>query len=328
MMPEQDRQRRADFAGQGVRSLFAAPIMSRDGDVRGALILLDAEPNAFDEYDERRAVGLTRRAAIVLENARLFSQSQEMQEQLRKANVAKDEFLAVMSHELRTPITTIYGGARLLQSRGASLPPESTAEMITSLEEESERLYRLVEDLLTIARSELGEEPTMEPIQLAPLVEQVVRQFSHRRPNRPIDIKAPGVPAVVMGETTYLRQILNNLLTNSDKYSETGLPIDIEISAGPQETVVSVLDRGPGVAPEEMDSIFDSFYRSEKTAKQAGGKGLGLTVCKRLIDAMSGRIWATAREGGGLVVSFAVPNASDLGTAPDPAPSEAGASPS
>jgi K+-sensing histidine kinase KdpD len=179
--------------------------------------------------------------------------------------------------------------------------------MIASIEEEAERLYRLVEDLLALARSELGDEISTAPLQLASVVDRVVKQFATYRPARPIEVRIASSAAVVQAETTYLFQVLHNLVTNADKYSDAGLPIEIEAQGDGNEVTVRVLDRGPGVDESEIDQIFESFYRSERTAKRASGKGLGLTVCRRLIEAMSGRIWATPRPGGGLEVAFSLP---------------------
>jgi signal transduction histidine kinase len=178
--------------------------------------------------------------------------------------------------------------------------------MIGSIEDEAERLYRLVEDLLAIARADLSEEVVREPISLVPVVDQVVKQFSNRHPGRPMEVHG-GQDTYILAETTYVQQVLTNLISNADKYSDSGLPIEVELRAENGEGIVRVLDRGPGVPPNEIDQIFESFYRSKRTAKQATGKGLGLTVCKRLIEAMSGRIWARPRDGGGLEVGFALP---------------------
>jgi K+-sensing histidine kinase KdpD len=292
-----------------VRSLLAIPIIARTGDLVGGLFLFHSQPGRLSDYDQRLAIGLARRASVILGNARLYSEAQEIQDQLRAMNQAKTEFIGVMSHELRTPITTIYGGARLLQNRRKSLPEESTAEMIASIEEEAERLYRLVEDLLALARAEIGDEITTSPIEIEPVIDRVVKQFAVRRPGRAVEVRISPSATFVQGESTYLFQVLHNLVSNADKYSDPGLPIEIEADGDDAEVTVRVLDRGPGVPKEEMSQIFESFYRSERTAKRATGKGLGLTVCRRLMEAMSGRIWADAREGGGLVVSFAIPAA-------------------
>jgi len=119
-----------------------------------------------------------------------------------------------------------------------------------------------------------------------------------------------GLP-LVWAEATYVRQVLNNLIVNADKYSPAGTPIDVIASATEEELEMRVLDRGPGVPADEIDQIFGSFYRSQTTARSATGKGLGLTVVRRLVEAMDGRFWAQLRDGGGLEVGFSLPLAGD-----------------
>jgi two-component system sensor histidine kinase KdpD len=219
----------------------------------------------------------------------------------------KSEFIGMMSHELRTPITTIYGGARLLNTKRESLDDESFDEMLLAIEQESERLYRLVENLLTLAKTDLYENLEMDILSLGPVMDQAVRQFSNRHPGRPVKVTGGKDAPLVMGEPAYLHQVLNNLIGNADKYSEAGKAIDVAISSRDDTVTVKVMDRGPGVKPEELEMIFESFYRSKTTSRQAGGKGLGLTVCKRLIEAMNGTIWVRNRRGGGLEACFSLP---------------------
>jgi signal transduction histidine kinase len=293
------------------KSLLGLPLKSRQGDSFGGLFLLHSKAGAFTEEHQRLALGLARRASVVIENAGLYGEAKEVQEELRRANQAKTEFIGVMSHELRTPITTIYGGARLLHNRRKSLQDDAAEEMIASIEEEAERLYRLVENLLALARSDLGQEVVPDVVPIGPVIDQTVRQFTNRHPGRPVEVHLEEQLPLALAETTYVQQVLHNLITNSDKYSDTGLPIEIDVKASNDEITVSVLDHGPGVPAEEIDQIFESFYRSQRTARQASGKGLGLTVCKRLIEVMGGRIWARQREGGGLEVAFALPVAAE-----------------
>jgi signal transduction histidine kinase/HAMP domain-containing protein len=290
--------------GTAARSVLAIPVRSRGGDqVVGALFLLHSSRAAFTAQHQRMARGLARWAGIVIENARLYRQGHEMMEMLRKANADKDEFLALVSHELRTPITTIYGGARLLHVRRGRLTPEVIDDMIVSIAEESERLYRLVEDLLAIARTEMSQEVDREPVSLAGTLEQAASQFSRSR-QRMVELHVPEDLDPVLAEPTYLQQVVTNLLTNADKYSPADQPIEVDAERDGSMVRVRVMDRGPGVEESELGQIFERFYRSQSAISSASGKGLGLTVCLRLIQALGGNIWAENRPGGGLSVNF------------------------
>jgi signal transduction histidine kinase len=289
------------------RSLLGTPIISREGRVQGALLLLHEQSHWYKENHVYLATGLARRGGVILENARLYSEAQAIQEELRRANTAKDEFIGVMSHELRTPITTIYGGARLLHARRRHLDESDVDEMVASIEEEAERLYRLVENLLALARLDLGEIIFSDPLAVGPTVEQAVKQFVSRHPSRPVELRVQDGLSPARGEATYVHQIIHNLVTNADKYSDQGLPIEVDVTQEDDELTVRVSDHGKGVPREDLDQIFDSFFRSQSTAREARGKGLGLTVCKRLVETMSGRIWARNRDEGGLEVGFTLP---------------------
>jgi K+-sensing histidine kinase KdpD len=290
-----------------VRSYLAVPVISRSGQVLGALFFGHEEAAVFGEREEQLVAGLAAQAAVAMDNSALFREAQETQEELRRANESKDEFLGLVSHELRTPITTIFGGARLLRSRGERIDQESRDEILEDIERESERLYRIVEDLLVLARVELGQEVSTEPVLVRRIVEKTISAFTKRRPGRPIEFQTDPEPAPVRGSAVYLDQIMRNLINNADKYSPPGLSIEVWVRRVDDEIVVSVMDRGPGIPAEEIDLIFERFYRATGTAKHATGAGIGLTVCKRLMEAQDGRIWAEPREGGGLVISFALP---------------------
>jgi signal transduction histidine kinase len=285
------------------RSVLGVPIRTRNGTVEGALVLLGAEAHAYTAQHRRLATGLARWACIVLENAKLYSQSQELVAELEKSNAAKSDFIGIVSHELRTPITTIYGGALLLRLRRESLPPEAFNDMIVSISEEAERLHHLVEDLLAIARTEVVREP--RPIDLAEILGTTVGEFATNH-KRVIEVSvAAGLPPA-MADASYLRQVVGNLISNADKYTDLGLPIEVSATMDDGEICVRVSDHGNGIDEAEISQAFESFYRSKDAAERATGSGLGLTVCKRLIEAMGGRIWAKNRPEGGLEVGFAL----------------------
>jgi signal transduction histidine kinase len=197
-----------------------------------------------------------------------------------------------------------------LRLRRDKLPPEAVQDMLESVAEEAERLYRLVEDLLAIARTEMSEPVEREPVAIGMLIEQAVAGF-RRGSGRVVEIRVAEELPPVLGEPTYLAQVITNLLSNANKYSPPDQPIEVEVTVGAGDVTVGVLDRGEGVAQEELDQIFDRFYRAPGAAEQASGKGLGLTVCKRLVEALSGRIWAENRPGAGLAVFFTLEMASN-----------------
>jgi K+-sensing histidine kinase KdpD len=284
----------------GLRSYVCVPLLAR-GRTLGAITLAMAESGRrYDDRDLLLAQELARRAGLALDNTRLYGQ-------LLKANEAKDEFLGLISHELRTPITAIYGGARVLQTRADRLDEESKGRILSDIEVESERLSRMVENLLALAKVELGQAVATEPVLARRVVQKVVSSFMQRRPGRAIELRTKGDPAPVAAQPLYLEQVVRNLLSNADKYSPEDAPVEVRLRTVDEGIECLVLDRGPGIEGDQAELIFERFYRSERLAKAAKGAGLGLTVCKRLMEAQGGRIWAKPRDGGGLEVGFFLP---------------------
>jgi signal transduction histidine kinase len=298
-------------ADRELSSALVAPLMAHGRSI-GVLSLAYVESGRrYGEADRHSVEALATRAAMALNNALRFKEAQQTEEELRYANEAKDEFLGFVAHELRTPITTIYGGARFLNTRAGFLDEDAKKELLQAVEEDAEKLNRLIDNLLALARMELGREVPKEPLQIAHFMDNVAQAFRRRRPGRELIIRNNATRSVVLAGPTYLEQVLSNLLDNADKYTQVGPPLEIEISSTEDEIIIRVLDRGPGLRPEELGRIFESFYRSEHTAQRAPGKGLGLAVCKRLIEAHGGRIWAVPRPEGGLEVGFSLPAAAD-----------------
>jgi signal transduction histidine kinase len=290
-----------------VHSYLAVPVVSGTGETIGGLFFGHERVGVFGERHERLATGIASWAGIALDNARMYSEAQQIQEELRKSNQSKDEFLGVISHELRTPVTTIYGGLRLLEGRFEQITADDALDLISSMAEEGGRLVRLIENLLAFARLELGRPIDTQPVAVAPLARHVIEAFSRQRPGRRVEAEIPDdLPPLVL-EPTYFEQVLQNLISNADKYSPPEETILVRAREADGELSIVVEDHGPGVAAEEIDQIFEGFYRSDRTAGKATGHGLGLTVCKRLVETQGGRIWARNRADGGLEVGFAFP---------------------
>jgi len=301
-------ERRAELLSMaGIVSLACVPLIAR-GHVLGAITFVTAESKRrFTEADFVLARDLANRAAVAMDNARLFREAQQRADELRVANQAKDEFLGLVSHELRTPITTIFGNAQVLRRSDGALDDASRRGAISDIEQEADRLHRIVENMLTLARVDAGREFITEPVLVQHLAARLARAHMLRFPQRSVRLDAPDTLHPALSEPAYLEQIVRNLLSNAEKYSPAGTPIDIVIRQSEGELSLTVADRGAGIDADEADDLFTAFYRSRRTSGQASGVGMGLAVCKRLVEAQSGRVWARPRNGGGSEIGFTLP---------------------
>jgi signal transduction histidine kinase len=226
----------------------------------------------------------------------------------RRREAVRETFIGVLSHELRTPVTTIFGGAKLLARTNSTLDEETRRGIFRDIHEEAERLQRLVEDVVALNRfGEAVGEVGSEPVLLQRVVPRVVQSEDGRWPGINFQVQIePGLPTV-SADPTYVEQVVRNLLSNAAKYGGLDSTVTVQVERGNGEVIVRVLDNGPGFLLEERDRLFELFYRSAKTAATAGGAGIGLFVCARLVAAMDGRIWAEHREPGGAEFGFALP---------------------
>ncbi|MGE5596217.1 MAG: PAS domain-containing protein [Hyphomicrobiales bacterium] len=227
-------------------------------------------------------------------------------EELRHANEAKDEVLGLVSHELRTPLTTLRGNANALGRHRQNLTQEQWAEALADIEAEAERLQQIVENMLILARVEGSDEFEVEPVRLNRLVDRAVADHLIRYSGCPVEVHQEELPPA-LGHAIYIRQVLTNLLSNAAKYSPPGSPIDVEVKRSGDMALIRVLDRGAGIDPAEIEHVFNPFYRAKDTAKRASGMGLGLAVCRRLVEIQGGTITIAPRPGGGTSAQFTVP---------------------
>ncbi|HEY8438164.1 MAG TPA: ATP-binding protein [Candidatus Limnocylindrales bacterium] len=283
-----------------IRSWLAVPII-RNGVGIGLLEIDSTEVGAFDEHHEALLQAVVRVVSGAVEVAAHHAEE-------RRAGELRDAFIGVISHELRTPVTTIYGLARILRRRDSTLDPATREQALVDVEEEADRLTRLIEDLLVLSRAERGRvEVDLEPINLARLVRHIADAESERHPGRRYAFRSGPDLQLVAGESTYVEQVVRNFLSNAAKYSPPGSTIEIELEGGAGESIVRVLDRGIGVDEAATVEAFELFYRTPDAARVASGAGIGLFVCRHLIEAMGGRVWIRPRDGGGTEAGFTLP---------------------
>jgi signal transduction histidine kinase len=267
---------------------YPTPLRDADGTLVGAV-------NVLVDVTERLAAEEALRAAAAA---------------LEASNAVKDEFLGLISHELRTPVTTIFGNAVVLREHRDLNPTER--EMIGDIGEDSERLMRIVENLLQLTRLGSGATLDIEPQVLDHLVQAAVVAFGRRHPTRSITLTREPRSSVVDADATSLELVLDNLIGNAHKYSPPGEGIEVVVAEMDDGFAsVEVLDRGIGIADGDETDVFTAFFRSEAARQTASGMGVGLAVCKRIIEAQGGRVWARQREGGGAAIGFGLPFSRD-----------------
>jgi signal transduction histidine kinase/putative methionine-R-sulfoxide reductase with GAF domain len=215
----------------------------------------------------------------------------------RELEQVRDAFLGVLSHELRTPVTTIYGSAKLMVARGERMAPAARQDLAGDIVAEAERLARMVDDLLVLARAERGADMTVRD---AALVQHRLRGVSSilaaAWPERSFTCEIPEHVPPVVGDEAYLEHVFLNLLGNAAKYGRHEIVARVRV--GPDVVEVSVLDDGPGVEPAEQDRIFELFARAKSTSSLPGA-GIGLFAARRLVEAMGGRLTIANRAEGG-----------------------------
>jgi two-component system, OmpR family, sensor histidine kinase KdpD len=258
-------------------------------------------------------------AVALIERGRLQHENLRTQV-LQQTDTLRAALLSSVSHDLRTPLAAIMTAATSLQHEETRLDEEAQQSLALVIEHEAKRLNRLVENLLDMSRIEGGAlRPEKIWYPLDALVRDVVGRMYPLLQDRPLHLSLPeDLPAV---ELNYMQidQVMTNLLENAVRYTPAGSPLDIEIQIRGVFIQISIADCGPGIPVAEKELIFDKFYRVQGKAydtDHARGSGLGLAVCRGLIEAHGGRIWVESREGGGAVFCFTLPQNKTEGNEP------------
>jgi PAS domain S-box-containing protein len=229
--------------------------------------------------------------------------------QERELDEMKSQLLSTVSHELRTPLASIKGFATTLLREDVQWDENSRREFLSIIDEESDRLSELISNLLDMSRIEAGTlrvEP--EPTNLRPIIDETVSAFQVMTHEHQFQTSSPSELPLVQADPRRARQVLRNLVDNAVKYSPRGGPISITVRKSESDLVVSVTDRGLGIEPDHLDHIFDRFYQVDSAStREVGGSGLGLSICRAIVEAHGGRIWAESRPGVGSTFYFTLP---------------------
>lgn len=233
-------------------------------------------------------------------------------ERAQEAEKLKSQLLSTVSHELRTPLATIKGHTSLLVQHLEQVSPEMLVEFLGEIEEEADKLTELITDLLEMSRIEAGM-LHIQPqyVDLLDILRGTVHAAKIRIPDHPLCLQSTGVLPPVFADARRVEQIINNLLDNADKYSPDGSPITIRIRPDDAWLVISVEDLGNGIREEHLEHIFDRFFQAKGVRTSHNGVGLGLAICRGLVEAHGGRIWVESELEKGSTFSFALPIATE-----------------
>jgi PAS domain S-box-containing protein len=308
--------------------LTRTEIRNEKGEVIGASAILRDITSRVQAEQAIQQLNLELETKVIERTSQLAAASEELRlrnreleranEELKKLDELKSEFVSMVSHELRAPLTNINGSIELLLEGSGACYDRNHREMLQIISEQSQRLTRLVQGILNVSRIEAGQ-LVLQPqaFNILGLIDRVVDTWETRgmvnRVERPEAMNLPSVWA----DRDRTEEILFNLIENAVKYSPEGAPIRIDAESNEQFVAVSISDRGIGIPEEEIEKVFEKFHRVDrKDAMESYGHGLGLYICRRLVEAQGGQIWVESVVGEGSTFQFSLPLAGHVAIEP------------
>lgn len=225
----------------------------------------------------------------------------------RTADEIKSTFISIVSHELKTPVALIKGYASTLRRDDARWDKHVIQDSLAVIEDEADRLTKMIEDLLDASRLQAGGLTlNRADVSLPALAERLAERFKTQTKVHSLVVDFPEKFPVILGDETRIEQVLSNLISNAIKYAPQG-EIRIGGQVRPEQVIVTVSDEGPGIDARDMPHIFDRFYRAETAVRKTKGAGLGLFLARAIVEAHGGRIWVDPQPGSGARICFSLP---------------------
>jgi signal transduction histidine kinase/DNA-binding response OmpR family regulator len=297
--------------GRGFRAFLAVPMLA-EGQVIGVLAVLD-KAGGFSADDESFLALFASQAAIAVLNSQLY-------EHTKSLDRLKSEFVAVVSHEIRTPLTSVKGALELLSDQRYFDHTEQQSKLLTIAHANAERLLVLINDILDFSKLESASLPMIiERQRLEPVVEQAVNNLRNLVEERRIQIAMDfnaDLPDLML-DSNRIAQVVTNLLSNAIKFSPMGGHIEVTADQAEDGVRVGVRDHGEGIAAQDLPKLFRKFSQIDSTStRKAGGTGLGLVICRGIVEQHGGRIWVESTLGEGSVFYFTLPWAERMAQSP------------
>ena len=283
--------------------LLGLPIVV-DGETKGALVFVRFGGPPYEDDHTKAAIFASNLLSILFERISLKEQNSKLHD-LRHQMQLQEDFVSTISHELRTPLGFIKGYSTSLLREDTSWDEETQKEFLTIIDEEADRLSLLIENVLESARLQSRTLPLrFQPLRLDAVLRDVITRIRSRRKDLDVNMDLKSVPSI-LGDGVRLAQVFDNLFTNAIKYAP-GAPIDVLMYQVGDAILISFVDHGPGIPPESLPLIFERFYRVRQE-KTITGTGLGLYICRQIIEAHRGKIWAESASGQGTTFFIELP---------------------
>jgi sigma-B regulation protein RsbU (phosphoserine phosphatase) len=230
-------------------------------------------------------------------------------ETLKELDQVRSQLLANVSHELRTPLTTIKGYSTMLLDYDRRLGHDEKQGYLSAIDRATDRMTELVDHLLDMSRLDAGLLKLDKRLtNITALLQTTIAEARLRTPGHKIVLNLPGTVLKLNSDGRRIRQVVDNLIENATKYSKAGSTVTVEAKSQDSELVISVADKGIGIPRENLESVFDRMFNLEhRLAQEPGGLGLGLALCKGLVEAHGGRIWVESKLRKGSVFRLALP---------------------
>jgi len=291
-----------------IQSLAIFPLVAL-GNWLGCLLVFFPREKHFEPVEMRHIKVLVDQASITLYNLQLLEIEAESRHEAEKATEIKTRFLAMISHELRTPLTSIKGFTTTLLADDVTWEVEEQRDFYQTIDLEANRLQELIDHLLDLSRLEEGMLPiTTQPHSFEEIVADVLPQFHTMTQKHELIVRLPTNLPQVDVDAKRIAQVLVNLVHNAAIYTPEGTAIILSAAVRGGSLQVNIIDQGPGIPPAERKRVFQAFRRGIHEENGTGkGAGLGLAICKGLIEAHGGKIWIKKQTTAGTTISFTVP---------------------
>lgn len=299
---------RRRFTALKTHSLIVFPLLAR-GTWYGVLSLHFTQRRAVKVDDLRHIRGLVDQTAIAIDNIRLLAAEAKARHEAEEANALKLKFLAMISHELRTPLTSIKGFATTLLADDVQWHPANQHDFLQTIDEETDKLSDLIEQLLDLSRLEAGTlRIAPKPHTLEHVIATALAHLQTLTVDHQLILDVPHDLPFVRVDAERIGQVLTNLVGNAARYSPAQTTITVSAQRMDDMVQIDVADQGPGIPPQARARIFEPFEQvGRPPTNRTGGAGLGLAICKGLIEAHGGRIWVQDRAEPGTLIAFTVP---------------------